>query len=346
MKKTFLPFLYCIFALLCIEKSSAQEQYRIVSYNVENLFDCQNDSLTNDDEFTPQGKRAWNYDKYQKKLGRISKVVAAINEGTPPLLIGLCEIENARVLTDLTQYSPLKAMNYRFVHFDSPDQRGIDTGLLYQRTLFRPFHSEPLAVRFRDYPQSTTRDILYVAGVFCGTDTLHVFVCHFPSRLGGELQSESKRCDAAAVLKAKTDSIISVSTNAKIVIMGDFNDYPDNKSITQVLQALMPEAGNISNKKLYNLTKRLCENPNIGTHKYQAEWGILDQIIVSGALLTAQKGLTTTEFGASVFSADFLLEDDEKYLYKKPFRTYVGFKYNNGFSDHLPVFLDFNYIRK
>ena len=141
MKKTFLSFLYCIFALLCIEKSSAQEQYRIVSYNVENLFDCQNDSLTNDDEFTPQGKRAWNYDKYQKKLGRISKVIAAINEGTPPLLIGLCEIENARVLTDLTQYSPLKAMNYRFVHFDSPDRRGIDTGLLYQRTLFRPFHS-------------------------------------------------------------------------------------------------------------------------------------------------------------------------------------------------------------
>ena len=346
MKKFFFITLFFV-SLFGNEKLSAQETiYRLVSYNVENLFDYKNDSLTNDDEFTPQGSRAWNYEKYQKKLGRISKVIAAINDGQPPFAIGLCEIENARVLTDLTKYSPLKAMNYQFVHFDSPDRRGIDTGLLYQRTLFLPFHNEAIAVRFNNYSDLTTRDILYVAGIFCGTDTLHLFVCHFPSRLGGELESESKRCDAAATLKAKTDSISNCSPNAKIIIMGDFNDYPDNKSMSEILQAKLPKEDEIKPNLLYNLTKRLEENPNIGTHKHQAEWGILDQIIVSGALLIDEKGITTTPFSANIFSPDFLLENDEKYLYKKPFRTYVGFKYNNGFSDHLPIYLDLNYTRK
>ncbi len=346
MRKKIHIALFSIFALLCNNNLSAQEQYRIVSYNVENLFDYKNDSTTNDDEFTPQGQRAWNYEKYQKKLSRISKVIAAIGEGQPPFAIGLCEIENEKVLTDLTRYSPLKMLNYQFVHFESPDRRGIDTGLLYQRTLFRPFHSEPIAVRFKNYPNSTTRDILYVAGLFCGTDTLHIFVCHFPSRLGGELQSESKRCDAATTLKAKTDSISTSSPNAKIVIMGDFNDYPNNKSMSEILKARMPEEGEIIPSELYNLTKRLDENPNIGTHKHQAEWGILDQIIVSGALLVTENGLSTTPISAKIFSADFLLENDEKYLNKKPFRTYVGFKYNDGFSDHLPIFLDLNFTKK
>lgn len=346
MRKKIHIALFSIFALLCNNNLPAQEQYRIVSYNVENLFDYKNDSTTNDDEFTPQGQRAWNYEKYQKKLSRISKVIAAIGEGQPPFAIGLCEIENEKVLTDLTRYSPLKMLNYQFVHFESPDRRGIDTGLLYQRTLFRPFHSEPIAVLFKNYPNSTTRDILYVAGLFCGTDTLHIFVCHFPSRLGGELQSESKRCDAATTLKAKTDSISTSSPNAKIVIMGDFNDYPNNKSMSEILKARMPKEGEIIPSELYNLTKRLDENPNIGTHKHQAEWGILDQIIVSGALLVTENGLSTTPISAKIFSADFLLENDEKYLNKKPFRTYVGFKYNDGFSDHLPIFLDLNFTKK
>lgn len=339
-------FASILLALLAALSTSAQERYTIVSYNVENLFDCQNDSLTNDDEYTPDGKRAWNYTKYQKKLARISKVIAAINEGYPPLLVGLCEIENSKVLTDLTRYSPLKAMNYKYVQFESPDKRGIDTGLLYQSTLFRPLHAAPLRVRFTQSPHSTTRDILYVKGLLLGADTLHVFVCHFPSRLGGELESEHKRCDAAHILKQCTDSISKSYELAKIVIMGDFNDYPHNRSIAQILQALQPvNDSTIAPTALYNLMARHASNPNIGTHKHQEEWGILDHIIVSGALLQNQQGAYTHIEGAHIFAPQFLLENDTKNLGFKPFRTYIGMKYNDGFSDHLPIYLQLNYLQ-
>ncbi len=337
-----------IFAIITLtfNQLNAQDEYRIVSYNVENLFDYENDTLTADDEFTPRGTRAWNYEKYQRKLARIAKVIAAIGGGQPPFLVGLCEIENEKVLTDLTRRSPLKMMNYSFVHFNSPDRRGIDTGLLYQRTLFRPFHSEPIAVRFPENPTSTTRDILYVAGTFLGSDTLHVFVCHFPSRLGGELESEHKRCAAAATLKAKADSISVASSNAKIVIMGDFNDYPHNRSLREVLNAQTPDSANLTSNGLYNLMTRFADEPNMGTHKHQSEWGVLDHIIVSGALLLSENQLATTAEGAEIFRPDFLLENDEKHLNQKPFRTYVGFRYNNGFSDHLPIFLNLKYQQK
>ncbi len=343
MKKVALTF--SLFALIFCQLN-AQETYKIVSYNVENLFDYENDSLTADDEFTPQGARAWNYEKYQRKLARIAKVIAAVGNGQPPMMVGLCEIENEKVLTDLTRRSPLKMMNYSFVHFNSPDRRGIDTGLLYQRTLFRPFHSEPIAVHFSENPTATTRDILYVAGTFLGYDTLHVFVCHFPSRLGGELESESKRCAAAATLKAKTDSISAASPDAKIVIMGDFNDYPHNRSLRQVLNAQMPDSANLAPQQLYNLTARFAERPNTGTHKHQSEWGVLDHIIVSGALLLSTNRLATTTDGADIFCPEFLTENDEKHLNRKPFRTYVGYRYNNGFSDHLPIFLNLKYQQK
>ncbi len=331
-----------ILTLFFASYSFSQTQFSIVSYNVENLFDCENDSITNDDEYTPTGKRGWGYGKYKNKLARIAKTITAIGQGKPPIIIGLCEIENAKVLNDLVKYSPLKNFNYSFVHYDSPDRRGIDVGFLYQKNIFKPHFSQPIKVVFEQDPKGKTRDILHVAGTLLGKDTLHVFVCHFPSRLGGELESEHKRLNAASTLKNKVDSILSINEKANIVIMGDFNDYPDNNSLRMVLGATDP-ISDIDSKKLYNLFYQYLDNPNIGTHKYAGEWGVLDHILVSGNLLNSENRWSLTREDAKIFAPDFLLEDDSKNFGKKPFRTYIGYRYNDGFSDHLPIFIKITY---
>ncbi|MDR0370288.1 MAG: endonuclease [Prevotellaceae bacterium] len=314
------------------------KNYRIVFYNVENFFDMVDDSATADEEFLPGGMRGWNSTKYRKKQANISKVIAAIGGWDAPPLIGLCEVESNKALTDLTRYSPLAALKYEFIHHESPDPRGIDTALLYQPELFRPVADEALKVSFPEHPHMTTRDILYVSGIVPSNDTLHVFVCHFPSRLGGEMESENKRMTVAARLKAKIDELYRIYHNPNIVVMGDFNDYPDNRSLTEVLAAKEP-SGDISATELYNLMIPL-QKAGKGTHKYQGESGVLDQIIVSGALLNPQSGFYTLPQDVRIFDADFLLEDDRNYLGKQPFRTYVGMRYNDGFSDHLPVYVD------
>jgi predicted extracellular nuclease len=172
-------------------------------------------------------------------------------------------------------------------------------------------------------------------------DTLHVFVCHFPSRLGGELESEEKRMFVASVLRSKVDSIFVNGTNPNILIMGDFNDYPTNNSMLRVLNAQAPEK-EISITKLYNLMYPIHLNEK-GSHKHQGEWGALDQLIVSGNLLNPLNKIFTRAENAHVFEADFLLENDEVFLGKQPFRTYKGMKYQGGFADHLPVYLDLWY---
>jgi predicted extracellular nuclease len=325
--------------------SYAQERtlknYRIVFYNVENFFDMVDNPETADEEFLPGGMRGWNSTKYRKKQANISKVIAAIGGWDAPPVIGLCEIESDKALTDLTRYSPLAALRYEFIHHESPDPRGIDTALLYQPALFKPVADEALKISFPEHPQMTTRDILYVSGIVPSNDTLHIFICHFPSRLGGELESEYKRMTVAAHLKAKIDELHKKHRNPNIVIMGDFNDYPDNKSLTEVLLAKEP-SGDISGTELYNLMIPL-QKAGKGTHKHQGELGTLDQIIVSGTLLNPQSGFYTLPQDARIFDADFLLEDDNSYLGKQPFRTYIGTKYNDGFSDHLPVYVDFWY---
>lgn len=308
-------------------------------YNVENLFDTENDSLTNDDEFTPDGARFWTKKKYWEKLHHIATTIVAIGGWSPPDIIGLCEVENRQVLDDLCKKSELKNLNYSIIHKESPDKRGIDVALLYQKSTFVPLFYKALKVDFPFSPGSTTRDILYVCGKTKNHDTLHVFVNHWPSRWGGQLESESRRMQAANVLRSEIDSIFTENAKAKIVIMGDFNDYPENKSITDVLKA-GANFDNIVSGELYNLSAFIKKTTGLGSLKYEGEWGILDQIIVSGGLLTAQTGLRTSKENAYIFNADFLLTDDEAYAGKKNFRTYSGYTYLGGYSDHLPVLID------
>lgn len=335
MKKLLIILFFIAGSYLCFSQNN---DYKIMFYNVENLFDTFDDSLKNDEEFLPEGNRFWNNNKYYTKLNHIYKVIMAIGEWNPPAVIGVCEIENRKVLSDLTNNTPLVKYEYQIIHKESPDRRGIDVGLLYREELFTPLVKEFLAINFPDNPDSKTRDILYVKGIAKNTDTLHIFINHWPSRWGGQLESENKRMFVASVLKTKVDSIFSNNDKANIIITGDFNDYPNNKSMTDVISAKQ-NFDNIAPNNLYNLSDHLNKTKGIGSHKYQGEWGVLDQFIVSGNMLNTNNKMHTSTSDIHIFNKDFLLESDESYYGFKPFRTYTGFKYNGGFSDHLPTYL-------
>lgn len=333
--------------------------FRVVSWNIENLFDTHHDSLKNDREFLPDALRHWNYSRYKKKLADVARVITAIGEWNPPALVGLCEVENDTVLRDLTRRSPLKELNYRYVMTDSPDLRGIDVALLYQRDLFKLLSSRSIPIpplgQYRP-----TRDLLHVSGLLLTGDTLDVFVCHLPSRSGGAKESEPYRLYAAQILRTEVDHILNIRSHPQVIIMGDFNDYPTNQSIQKILEAEAPPitaptpASTLnstnpstivpSSLKLYHLLARKAKSPNFGSYKYRGEWGLLDHLIVSGTLLNQSSHFFTSEERANVCLLPFLLKDDEKYGDKEPFRTYKGMKYQGGISDHLPVYADFELI--
>jgi len=335
--------LFAIFIILNYHISFAQKYdnyIRLMFYNVENLFDTKNDSIKNDDEFLPTQGKYWTPRKYYTKINQISKVITAVGGWNPPAIVGLCEVECRYALNSLVYYSPLKKLGYKIIHKESPDFRGIDVAMLYQEKKFNPISYKAIGIKFPFAPQKTTRDILYVKGKTKNNDTLHIFINHWPSRWGGQLKSEIKRTYVASVLKKATDSIFNTNINAKIIIMGDLNDYPHNKSLTEVLQAKR-KYDDIKPNELYNLSAYIQKNTKIGTHKHHGNWGVLDQTIISGALFSTEKNKTfTNKEHAHIFDADFLLVDDKSYLGKQPFRTYLGFRYIGGYSDHLPIYLD------
>ena len=289
----------------------AQEPLRIISYNVENLFDCQRDSLKNDSSFLPDGLHHWTYYRYQTKLDRIAQVIVNISGWKPVPLVGLCEVENAHCLRDLCYR--LKRFNYRFVHYDSPDERGVDVALLYDSTKVKVLNSKPLRVNLNS---DNTRDILYACCLVNKSDTIHAMVCHLPSKLGGSGATQWKRDMAKQVLQQEIDSILYVHPTANIVVMGDMNSEPIDDL-----------AG------LINVTKYL-EKEGKGTHKYKGIWSCLDQFYVSSHLLE--------ESSVRIYSPAWLLEEDTKYLDYQPKRTYVGYRYHDGYSDHLPIVLHLN----
>lgn len=318
----------------------ADSPFRVMFWNVENLFDTQHDTLKNDKEFLPDALRHWNYHRYKTKLANIARVITAVGEWTPPALVGLCEVENDRVLRDLTRYSPLKEQGYRYVMTHSADERGIDVALLYQRDRFKLLSSSSFSPGLPTPQSRPTRDILHVSGQLLTGDTLDVLVVHLPSRSGGEKQSEPYRLFVAQKLKATADSLINTRSHPQLVIMGDFNDYPTNRSVTEVLKATTPPTQPESGR-LYHLLACQAQSSDFGSYKYQGEWGLLDHLIVSGTLLQPQGNMFTDAEHANVARLPFLLTKDEKYGDVQPFRTYYGMKYQGGYSDHLPVYVEF-----
>jgi predicted extracellular nuclease len=318
----------------------SRSEYRIMFYNVENLFDTEDDPEKRDEEFLPEGDRFWSNYRYNQKLSNIYKVIVGVGGWDLPPIVGLCELENRQVLEDLLSRTPLYKSDYKIIHYESPDRRGIDVGLLYRTEYFTPISHHPIRVVWpKSIGTGTTRDILYVTGTTNTSDTLHVFVNHWPSRWGGQMETEEKRMHVANLVRKATDSIFRVNPYANIIIMGDLNDHPTDRSVLETLKA-QTEYDDIKPKKLYNLSYYLEHDKKLGTHKYNGQWGILDQIIVSSGLMDTTSTIYTTLEDAHIYNADFLLEPDDKYPGQRVNRTYIGFKYHGGYSDHLPTFLD------
>ncbi len=301
-------------------------------YNVENLFDIDNDTLTADDEFTPDGVRRWSYTRWDQKTNRIAKVIIASGEEQGVGMVGLCEIENRNVLNRLVFDSPLRNLKYNIIHKESPDKRGIDVALLYKPKVYQPLENRFIAVTLEGDTSYKTRDILYTKGILLDTDTLHIFVNHWPSRYGGVAATIPLRCNAANILRIITDSILNINANANILIMGDFNDYPNDESLTKCLGANF-------DGKLINLAMHSTDE---GSYKHNGRWGFLDQIIVSRQFLKNEDGSLKIGSPQKVVRLSFLLEPDEKFTGNKPFRTFDGYKYRGGYSDHLPVMVTIN----
>lgn len=341
MKSSFpLAVLFSVLFGFAANSQNNPTAYHLLFYNVENLFDPENDAQTEDDDFTPDGGRYWNYNRLSEKLNNISKVILSASGWNPPEMIGLCEVENRNVLEKLLHQTPLKNFPYKFIHKDSPDDRGIDVAFIYNEEIFYPLNYQYIPLKNKNDELVKSREILYVSGVLNKTDTLHLFVNHWPSRYSGLLETRQKRNLAANILKEKTEEVFKNRPSAKIIIMGDFNDQPTDESVTKHMNAT-PVSNQIAPRKLYNLSANWI-NEEKGTLKYQSQWYVFDQFIVSGTLLAKNSGLTTEKENASIVAFDYLLEQDERYGGIKPNRTYTGFKYNGGFSDHLPILLKLN----
>ena len=331
----FFQLILFVFALITSSVyAQSLNQARIAFYNLENLFDIYDDSLTNDDEFTFNGSKKWNKYRYEKKLLNIYKVIINMGDWEPPAIVGLCEVENYWVLHDLINKTPLGKFDYKIIHKESPDDRGIDAALLYLEDKFRPFHYNLFKL---DFP---TREILYIKGHLFSTDTIHLFVNHWPSRWGGKMVTEQKRIAAASLLKNKTDSVLQTNPDANIILMGDFNDEPKDKSISEILNATFLsdyDDGNFINlmEKAYRAGKG-----TITVSQPFFQWFIFDQLIVSKSLIKGAS-LSIENDAAHIFNPSWLLDKENK----RPFRTFRGPVYLGGYSDHLPVYLDIKDIK-
>lgn len=313
--RTFLSF---SFILLVGLLSNAQNTRSIAFYNVENLFDTI-DGTNDDAEFLPGSKNDWNSQKYFEKIDHINQV---FDELKTPLIIGMCEIENEQVVRDVVKHST-KLTNYGVVHHESPDARGIDVAMIYDSMTLKLVSSGVLRFTLPGQESPSTRDILWAKFAF-KKDTIFAMVNHWPSRRGGETESEPNRIEAAKTARVFIDSLLQVNPNSKIVFMGDLNDYPSDKAPQMIQEKLTPmimaESGEFG-----------------GSHNYKEEWDVLDHVFVSCGF-QKKKGIKVVKKSGVIHSFDYLLTEYKGQIV--PFRTYGGSKYLGGYSDHLPVSIE------
>ena len=326
------------FTILRYKIQSHENQLVIVFYNVENLFDTIDDPYNyGDNEFTATAKKKWNLERYEKKSSDLAKVIASINNNELPDIIGLCEVENRKVVEDLIEQNSLSAEDYGIVHEESPDYRGIDVALIYKKSEFNYLTHNAIKVNLPEDKKYQTRDILYVKGLISEKDTLHIFVNHWKSRYGGINETEYKRINAAKILRAKIDSIIDIDNNANIICLGDFNDEPQNKSLNTTLIA----TNNKTPANKYELFNTLYEKDlnNEGTYSYNYKWFMLDNIIISQNLISNETGFHISDESGQIYKEDWILHYNSKANMYVPNKTYGGKTYYGGYSDHLPVYL-------
>jgi hypothetical protein len=320
----------------------AQNNVEVVAvgfYNLENLFDTIQDPDINDEDFLPTGSYKYNTAVYNHKLNVLSDVISQVGTEITPdgaAIMGVCEIENKSVLVDLVNHKNIKSRNYQIVHYDSPDERVIDVGMIYNPKYFTVLDSKNLYVQLPDRDGSTnyTRDVLWVKGTLLG-EIVHVFVNHWPSRSGGEAKSSPLRELAAAVAKKKIDEIMAENKDAKIIVMGDLNDDPVNNSVKKVLGA-KGDIDKVGKGDLYNPWLSMYKN-GIGTLAYRDAWNLFDQIIISAGIADEEtKGFRF--YKAKIFNKPFLYSQDGRFK-GYPKRTYSYGKFVGGYSDHLPTYI-------
>jgi predicted extracellular nuclease len=312
------------------KKDATPDYYTIAFYNLENLFDTFDNKHTHDDDFLPSSEKKWTQKRYKKKVRKLGYAISEIGVKTSkklPIIVGLAEVENKLVVEDLLDSKFLEHKNYDLVHYDSADERGIDVALIYNKDYFKLEYSEvfPLDLfdenGFRDY----TRDILLVTG-YLNNEKIHILVNHWPSRRAGEQETEAARLTASNKVIEIFNSIKDEDTNAKIIIMGDFNDDPSNKSIKQLVNTL----------DIYNPMESL-KSILRGSLNHRQNWNLFDQILFSTNFFEYQPHKHSFS-KANIFDNQFLKQFKGNYR-GNPFRTYVGHKYKGGYSDHFPVYI-------
>lgn len=310
----------------------------VAFYNCENFFDTKDDPKKKDDEYLPEAASKWDETRYNNKIQKVAQVLDSTVAGPAlPNLVGLVEIENNEVLQDLLAKSQFSTKNYGSLSTDSPDERSIDCGLLYDKTVFSLVDFKELNATNSALGDYKTRNILFATLKATNGDVFYVFVNHWPSRREGEKESEPRRIYAAEQVRNKINELQKKDPKAKVIVMGDFNDHPDNSSILNTLKAndTPKEKGDLYNA-FYTLDKE-----KQGTHYYNKEWRVLDQIIVSQGLLGAKKGYSFDPKNAHILRKDFVLFKNAKTGEERPNRTYGSEnKYFNGYSDHLAIYVE------
>lgn len=342
MKNKTLSAVLILIGCLFLNFANAQNQHAykiglVGFYNLENLFDTIDDPNINDEEFLPNGGNQWNTEKYMSKLHNMAYAISTIGLDYTPdgvAVLGVSEIENRNVLEDLVMQPEIKDRNYQIVHYDSPDRRGVDVGLLYNPKYFKVTATKSYRTVVPDQPEFLTRDQLLVSGLFDG-EMMHFIVMHWPSRYGGEKRSLPGRVAAANLCRHITDSLLADDPNAKVIMMGDYNDYPTNKSITKYLRA-NGDRKHLKEGDYYNPMYELHQN-GIGTNYYRDVPGVLDQTIMTQAFLPGD--FSTYQFKhAKVHNKEFLKQHGGRYN-GFPFRTFGSGAWMGGYSDHFPVYV-------
>lgn len=347
MKRILLLPLLALLTALGVSAQSDPRQplvYGVAFYNLENLFDTINNNGKYDLEFSPGGARQWNSDKYWSKINNLAYCISKmVTKNTPngPAIIGVSEIENKSVLDDLVRAKDIKQWRLQVVHHDSPDRRGVDVGLLYNPRLFKVLDVTNHTLVIPGNPDFRTRDQMCVTGIL-GGDTLSVIVNHWPSRLGGQERSSYLREAAGALSKHIADSLWAIRPNQGVIVMGDLNDDPQDKSCALALGAKRDQ-DKVEPHGFFNPWWRVLDK-GIGTLAYKSQWNLFDQIIVSGTLLK-HNDAPLQYTSCKVNNFDFLF-DTEGTRQGYPKRTYSGGAWLNGYSDHFPTIVFLHKVRK
>lgn len=329
-------------ALLSVATLSAQDKpYAVVFYNLENLFDIYNDPETHDDEFTPQGVKQWNQIRYEKKLWNMERVlfdIAAIQKDYP-IVIGVSEIENRKVLDDLVSQPKLRGANYRICHYDSPDARGVDVAFLYRSDVFKLEGSDNIKLHVEGLPNFRTRDLVVMWGTIEG-EPFYFLVSHWPSRLGGKEASQFKRDACAKQIREIKDSLLAENPATKVIIMGDLNDDATDDSIVEVMGA-KGDVNELQKGDFFNPFNEMLR-AGLGTLAYQDEWNLFDNICITENLVNAEKGklhiIKGKKFYGNIFTRPYMLQLEGQYK-NYPLRTFVSNNFQDGYSDHFPVYI-------